>query len=79
MSFTGSTRRLVVVACAALTALLAFSATASAERTLFFEETAEAFWAVPFECADGSTVQGTLLVRSTRDFEAPAQPQRPVR
>jgi hypothetical protein len=51
--------------------VLTFSASASAERTLFFEETAEAFWAVPFECADGSTVQGTLLVRSTRDFEAP--------
>jgi hypothetical protein len=44
---------------------------AGAERSYFFEETAEAFWAVPHECADGSTVQATLLVRSTRDFEAP--------
>jgi hypothetical protein len=26
---------------------------------------------VPHECADGSTVQATLLVRSTRDFESP--------
>jgi hypothetical protein len=26
---------------------------------------------VPHECADGSAVQGTLLVLSTRDFEAP--------
>jgi hypothetical protein len=43
----------------------------SAERELFFEETAEAFWAVGHECDDGSIVQGTLLVRSTRDFEAP--------
>jgi hypothetical protein len=27
--------------------------------------------AVPHECADGSTVQATLLVRSTRDFSSP--------
>src|SRR5688572_24759660 len=61
----------LVVALAALTAVLAFSASASAERSLFFEETASAFWAVPHECADGSTVQGTLLVLTTRDFESP--------
>jgi hypothetical protein len=60
-----------VVALLGLTAALAFSTSALAERSLFFEETAEAFWAVPHECADGSIVQGTLLVRSTRDFEAP--------
>jgi hypothetical protein len=64
-------RRWVVAALGTLAVALAFSTSASAERTLFFEETAEAFWAVPHECADGSTVQGTLLVRSTRDFEAP--------
>src|SRR5687767_10257572 len=46
-------------------------ASAGAERSYFFEETAQAFWTVPHECADGSTVQATLLVRSTRDFEAP--------
>ena len=63
-------RRLVVVL-APLAACLAFVAPASAERELFFEEQASAFWAVPFECADGSVVQGTLLVLSTRDFEAP--------
>jgi hypothetical protein len=67
---TSLRRRWVVVALAALTAGLAFSASASAERSLFFEETASAFWAVPYECADGSTVQGTLLVLSTRDFES---------
>jgi hypothetical protein len=44
---------------------------ASADRSLFFEETASAFWAVPHTCADGSIVQGTLLVLSTRDFQAP--------
>jgi hypothetical protein len=60
-----------VAVVATLSAAMAFATPASAERTLFFEETAEAFWAVPFECADGSTVQGTLLVRSTRDFNAP--------
>lgn len=64
-------RRSVGVALAALTAVLAFATSALAERSLFFEETASAFWAVPHECADGSTVQGTLLVSSTRDFESP--------
>ena len=68
---TSARRRLLVAALAALTAALAFSTSASAERTLFFEETAEAFWEVPHTCADGSVVPGTLLVRSTRDFEAP--------
>jgi hypothetical protein len=66
-----SARRRWAVALAALTAAFAFSTSASAERSLFFEETASAFWAVPHLCADGSTVQGTLLVLSTRDFEAP--------
>jgi hypothetical protein len=56
---------------AVLAVALTFSTSAAAERSLFFEETASAFWAVPHECADGSTVQGTLLVLSTRDFEAP--------
>jgi hypothetical protein len=68
---TTSARRRWVVALAALTAVLALSTSAWAERSLFFEETAEAFWAVPHECADGTIVQGTLLVRSTRDFESP--------
>jgi hypothetical protein len=68
---TAVRRRSVVVALAALIAVLAFSTSASAERSLFFEETASAFWAVPHECSDGSTVQGTLLVQSTRDFESP--------
>jgi hypothetical protein len=70
MSKPTSTRR-GVVALVALTAALAFSTTASAVRELFFEETASAFWAVPHQCADGSTVQGTLLVQPTRDFESP--------
>jgi hypothetical protein len=52
--------------------VLAFSpSTAIAVKDLFFEETASAFWEVPHECADGSTVPGTLLVQSTRDFESP--------
>jgi hypothetical protein len=68
---TTSARRRVVAALAALTAGLALSTTASGERSLFFEETASAFWAVPHECADGSIVQGTLLVLTTRDFESP--------
>ena len=65
-------RRGVVSAVATLTALLVAPSTpTAAQRSLFFEETAEAFWAVPHECADGSTVVATLLVRSTRDFESP--------
>ena len=68
---SGSRRRWVVVLVGALTTVLALSVSASAERSLFFEETAEAFWAVPHECADGSIVQATLLVRTTRDFESP--------
>ena len=46
-------------------------AAAGADRSYFFEETAQAFWAVPHTCPDGSTVQATLLVRTTRDFESP--------
>jgi hypothetical protein len=71
MLTTTSARRRRVVALAALTGVLAFSTSASAEKSLFFEETASAFWAVPHQCADGSIVQGTLLVLSTRDFESP--------
>jgi hypothetical protein len=55
----------------ALAVALTFATSASAVRSLFFEETAEAFWATSHDCADGSTVQGTLLVRTTRDFESP--------
>jgi hypothetical protein len=63
--------RFVVGALAAVTAVLTFASAASAVRSLFFEETAQAFWTVPHQCADGSTVEGTLLVSSTRDFESP--------
>jgi hypothetical protein len=55
----------------ALTAVVALSAPASATRSLFFEETAAAFWTVPHTCADGSIVDATLLVQTTRDFESP--------
>jgi hypothetical protein len=71
MKTTAAWRRKVVMGFAALLAALAFSTSASADRSLFFEETAEAFWAVPHQCPDGSTVTATLLVRSTRDFNAP--------
>ena len=71
MKTTAAWRRNVVMGFAALLAALAYSTSASADRSLFFEETAEAFWAVPHQCADGSTVTATLLVRSTRDFNAP--------
>ncbi len=50
--------------------LTASTATA-AEKLRFLEETASAFWVVPHECADGSFVDATLLVQSTRDFESP--------
>ena len=71
MPSTPSVRRRRVVAAFAALAALALSTAASAENELFFEETASAFWAVAHECADGSIVQGTLLVLSTRDFESP--------
>ena len=44
---------------------------AHAVRNLFFEQQAQAFWSVPYECADGSVVQGTLLVNPTYDYNAP--------
>jgi hypothetical protein len=68
---TPAKRCWVVLSWAALSAVLAFPTSASAERSLFFEETAGAFWAVPHQCADGSIVQATLLVQTTRDFESP--------
>ena len=71
MPSTSTVSRRAVVAASAVLAALAFSTSARADRTLFFEESASAFWPVPHECADGSIVQGTLLVLSTRDFEAP--------
>lgn len=64
-------RRLMVGSVAALATLVAAPTSTSAARDLFFEETAGAFWAVPHQCANGATVEGTLLVQSTRDFEAP--------
>ena len=73
MPTTGSGLLRSAARLAVLTAMVvvAPSGSTAAARELFFEETAEAFWAVPHECADGSTVQATLLVQSTRDFEAP--------
>ncbi|HKC55008.1 MAG TPA: hypothetical protein VKC35_02755 [Vicinamibacterales bacterium] len=64
-------RHVVVVFLSTLCAVPVFSTSASAQEELFFDETAEAFWQVPHRCADGAIVQATLLVRSTRDFEAP--------
>ena len=69
---TNSRRRGAIAFVGALAAVVMLSLPASAVGSLFTEETASAFWAVPYECADGTTVQGTLLVQSTRDFEAPA-------
>jgi hypothetical protein len=74
MSRTSSARRRwAVVPLAVMAAGLAFStaAPAQAARELFFEESAQAFWGPTHECADGSTVEATLLVNPTRDFEAP--------
>jgi hypothetical protein len=71
MMRSGSRRRVIVVLLAGLAVILAPATSASAAKSLFFEETAAAFWAVPHDCADGSTVEATLLVQSTRDFESP--------
>src|SRR4051794_30366724 len=64
-------RRSIGALLAALTVLLTLSTAASAENSLSFEETAAGFWQVPYQCPGGEIVQGTLLVQSTRDFEAP--------
>jgi hypothetical protein len=66
--------RVLAFGLTAILAILAFSAPAAsaAQKSRFFEETASAFWAVPYTCADGSVVEGTLLVQSTRDIVAPA-------
>jgi hypothetical protein len=53
------------------TLILSTQATSRAEQSLFFEETAQACWSVPHECPDGSIVDATLLVASTRDFFSP--------
>jgi hypothetical protein len=64
-------QRWTVAPLAALAAVVAFATAAGAERSVFFEETAEAFWGLPHECPDGAIVEATLLVRTTRDFESP--------
>ena len=66
-----SKRSLVVVFLSTLSTVLAISTFVSAQQELFFEETAGAFWEVPHQCAGGAITQGTLLVQSTRDFNAP--------
>lgn len=74
---SNTTMRRAGVAAGALIALLApvaiAPASAEAERSGFFEETAQAFWAVQHECDDGSIVEATLLVETTRDFEPPEE------
>ncbi len=65
--------RWVVVPLAAVTAVVMMATSVSAAQPIrLFEETAGAFWAPSHACADGSTVPGTLLVQTTRFFEAPA-------
>jgi hypothetical protein len=74
MRSTRSKRRwITAVPLAAAGALLAAStvAPAHAVNDTFTEESAEATWLVPHQCADGSTVQARLLVDSTRDFTSP--------
>ena len=72
---TTSARRVAAgaasLACLFTPVALASPASAELTQSYFFEETAEAFWAVPHTCADSSVVQATLLVRSTRDFASP--------
>ena len=73
MRWSGSFRKrwlVPLVAAVAVVPAAAVSAVAG-EQDTFTEETGEAFWSVPHTCADGAVVDGTLLVRSTRDFEQP--------
>jgi len=62
---------MILTATALLTALSITAPASGATKSYFFEETAQAFWTVPHECPDGSTVPATLLVESTRDFFSP--------
>lgn len=71
MSVSRFKQRAWIVALGILAGVLVMPTSALAQKSLFLEETASAFWAVPFGCADGSVVQGTLLVLTTRDFESP--------
>ncbi len=73
MSIPRIGRRWIVIPLAVLSSItaVAVSTPAQAKPIAFFEERTEAFWAVPHQCADGSTASGTLLVSSTRDYEAP--------
>ena len=72
MSTTMSAPRLAAAVAALVVPLMAMAATpAQAVRSLFFEETASAFWSVPYDCPDGSSAEGTLLVQSTRDYQTP--------
>jgi hypothetical protein len=68
----GASPRTCLLAALAVLAVVAVPAFATSEtREYFFEETAEANWSVPHQCADGAVVDARLLVRSTRDFESP--------
>lgn len=73
MSIATCARRLAAGSVAAATIASAFLAASPAQavRTLFYEQTAQAFWAPTHQCDDGTVVQGTLLVQPTRDFNAP--------
>lgn len=67
----GKTLIAALVAAVVSVSIPTMSAAEQIQRDLFFEETAEAFWTTSHLCAGGSTVQSTLLVRSTRDFTSP--------
>jgi hypothetical protein len=72
MSDTVARRLGALVATPALiVSALGVATPAHAVNDTFTEETAEAFWGVQHDCADGSVVTATLLVRTTRDFESP--------
>ena len=70
-TITSARRRWAVFSLSALTAALAFSPSASAERRSSSRRRPKPSGRCRTTCADGSTVQATLLVRSTRDFESP--------
>ncbi len=74
VSTPSSRSRTALVLLASLLGVLAFSTSAAtaAVKSSFVEQTASAFWEVPYECADGSLVQATLLVESTADYSPPA-------
>jgi len=70
----------LAVALVPVVSVLAIPAAVSAAKPIrFFEETAEAFWEVPFACADGATATGQVTFDGALIADGPSNhPTRPA-